>query len=80
MIWNEEDLKAIQVQEINIFTHGNKIAVNIAHTEMMRATEVYLKRTKPVSKPADVTHIGRNTYNGKGELIGFYLEPIYKAR
>lgn len=47
---------------------------------MESLTNRYIKQTKPVSKPADVNFIGRNTYDRRGELIGFYLEPIVKFR
>jgi len=47
---------------------------------MERLTSTYVSATAPRPKLADVNYIGRNTYNFKGELISFYLEPIVKIR
>lgn len=75
MSWETELLKEIQRQEDRIV-----VGLQDAQLEMESLTNRYIKQTKPVSKPADVNFIGRNTYNSRGELIGFYLEPIVKFR
>lgn len=46
--------------------------------EMHRYTEVILGEPRGVE--AKATHIGRCSYSSKGELIGFYLEPLNKLR
>lgn len=75
MSWETELLKEIQRQEDRIV-----VGLQDAQLEMESLTNRYIKQTKPVSKPADVNFIGRNTYDRRGELIGFYLEPIVKFR
>lgn len=75
MSWETELLKEIQRQEDRIV-----VGLQDAQLEMESLTNRYIKQTKPVSKAADVNFIGRNTYNSRGELIGFYLEPIVKFR
>lgn len=80
MIWNEEQLKEIQRCENRIFHASTKAGLKDAETDMERATQKYVKDTKPKSAPAPVNFIGRSTYSHGGELIGFYLEPIIKIR
>lgn len=46
--------------------------------EMNRYTEAVLGEPRGIE--AKATHIGRSTYNGHGELIGFYLEPLNKFK
>lgn len=83
MIWIHELDKATQRCEDRFFEakkNGDLKAMNDAFTDMMDCSHIRIKKTKPASPVSDLRHIGRSTYNGKGELIGFYLEPIYKAR
>ena len=80
MSWETELLKEIQRQEDRIVVGASKETIKAAQLEMERLTNRYIKQTKPVSKPADVNFIGRNTYSSKGELIRFYLEQIVKFR
>lgn len=78
IIWSEENLKAIQRLENFIVDSTCNYSIKNAKTQMEIATEVYIKQTKPLAKPAPVNFIGRCEYSFKGELIGFHLEPITK--
>lgn len=80
MSWETELLKEIQRQEDRIVVGASAAEIKDAQLEMESLTNLYIKQTKPVSKAADVNFIGRNTYDRRGELIGFYLEPIVKFR
>lgn len=79
MLWTEEKMKGIQRWE-DVITNpeSNRSVIENAKTEMMRLTESYIKQTKPVSKAAPITKIGRCEYARNGELIGFYLEDLNK--
>lgn len=78
IIWEEEELKTIQRLENFIVNSTDRLAVKRAITDMNLATERYIKKTKLISAPAPVDFMGRCDYTFKGELIGFYLEPITK--
>lgn len=80
MIWNEELLKEIQRQENRIVVGASLETIKDAETNMENLTHKYIKQTKPVSKAAEINHIGRSEYNSKGILINFYLEPFVKFR
>jgi hypothetical protein len=80
MIWSEELLKEIQRQENRIVVGACAKTIEDAAYEMEALTHKYLKQTRPVSKPAEVNFIGRKTYDARGQLIDFYLEPLVKFR
>lgn len=79
-MWETELLKEIQRQENRIVVGASALEIKDAETEMEKLTLKYIKQTKPVSKSAPLNYIGRNTYDRRGELIGFYLEPLFKNR
>ena len=79
-MWETELLKEIQRQENRIVVGASALEIKDAETEMEKLTLKYIKQTKPVSKSATLNHIGRNTYDRRGELIDFYLEPLFKNR
>lgn len=79
MLWTEEKLKEIQRWEDVIFNpNSTRKEKSDAFTSMEDATHTYIKQTKPVSKAAPITKIGRCEYARNGELIGFYLEDLNK--
>lgn len=80
MICETELLKEIQRQEDRIVVGASAAEIKDAQLEMERLTNRYIKQTKPASKSAELNHIGRSEYDRRGELIGFYLEPIVKFR
>lgn len=80
MLWELEIHKEIQRQENRIVVGASPETIKDAETTMENLIHTYIKQTKPVAKAAEVNYIGRSTYDSKGKLIGFYLEPIYRNR
>lgn len=80
MLWELEIHKEIQRQENRIVVGASPETIKDAETTMENLTHTYIKKSCPVSKAAEQKYIGRSTYDSKGVLIGFYLEPIYRNR
>lgn len=80
MLWDLEIHKEIQRQENRIVVGASSETIKDAETNMENLIHKYIKQTKPVSKAAEIKHIGRSEYDSKGVLINFYLEPFVKFR